>query len=596
MANSSINLTSLDFETLKEQFKTFLRSQKLFNDYDFEGSNISVLLDLMTYNTYMNAFYLNMLGSEMFLDTAQLRDSVVSHSKDLNYTPRSYRSATAKVDLIITPPADSACTAVVIPKGTSFTAKVGSNNFTFTTNEQIPVITNGRYFEATNVDIYEGVFLYDRYVMDYANTTQRFLISNENIDTESLVLNVVEDSSTVIPYTKADSLFDIDYTSTVFFIQATQNQKYEIVFGDDVSGRRPKNGSIIVAEYRVSSGSAPNGAKTFKSDGQIGGFSNVIVTTVEKAINGAFPESLESIRFNAPRRFTTQERAVTEDDYEILLKSNFPEINTISAFGGDQLNPPQYGKVFIAIDLVNADGLPDSKRAIYRDFIKKRSPVSIDPVFISPEFLYVAVKSTVRYNVNKTKLTPNDISTLVISAITSYNQTYLDDFKKTLRYSQLTRTIDNAQSSIVGNDTEVLAMKKIKPKLFSPELIAINFGIPLYNRSSALGAVHSATDDHTVTSTTFIYENQTCTLEDDGDGSINIITTTGNEHTVLRKIGTINYENGRIRMRNFSISSYSGSAIKIFARPASRDIYSSQNIILSISPEDISVNTLRVRE
>jgi len=596
MANSSINLTSLDFETLKEQFKTFLRSQKLFNDYDFEGSNISVLLDLMTYNTYMNAFYLNMLGSEMFLDTAQLRDSVVSHSKDLNYTPRSYRSATAKVDLIITPPADSACTAVVIPKGTSFTAKVGSNNFTFTTNEQIPVITNGRYFEATNVDLYEGVFLYDRYVMDYANTTQRFIISNENIDTESLVLNIIEDSSTVIPYTKAESLFDLDYTSRVFFIQACENSRYEIIFGDDVSGRRPKNGAVVVAEYRVSSGPAANGAKTFKPDGQIGGFSNVIVSTVEGANNGAFPETLESIRFNAPRRFTTQERAVTEDDYEILLKSNFPEINTISAFGGDQLDPPQYGKVFIAVDITNADGLPDSRRIVYRDFIKKRSPVSIDPVFISPEFLYVVVNSTVRYNVNRTRLTGNDIKTLVISSITSYNDTNLDDFKSTIRYSQLTRAIDDAQSSIVGNETEVLAMKKLQPKLLSPELITINFNIPLYDRLSSFNSVHNAGDEHTISSTTFVYENQTCSLEDDNNGNVNIITTTGTEHTVLRKVGTIDYSTGIITMRNFSISSYSGSHLKVYAKPASRDIYSSKNVILSISADDISVSTIGVRE
>lgn len=596
MANSSINLTSLDFETLKGQLKTYLKAQKQFVDYDFEGSNMSVLLDILTYNTYTQSFYLNMIGNEMFLDTAQLRDSVVSHAKDLNYVPRSYRSASARVDITITPSPGEACTAVVIPKGASFTTRLGSNNFTFTTDQNISVISSNNYFKASNVQIFEGSYIFDRYVMNYANTVQKFIISNETVDTNSLTLSVVEDTSTVLSYKKVENLFDLDYTSKVFFLQAAPGNKYEIVFGDGVSGRKPKDGAIIIAEYRLSSGEFPNGANTFKSDGEINGYSNVVITTVEKASGGSPAETLNSIRFNAPRKFTTQERAVTEEDYETLLKANFPEINVVSAYGGDQADPPQYGKVFVAVDLTNADALPESKRIIYRDFIKKRSPLSIDPIFIEPQYMYVKINSTVRYNINLTPLTPSDIRTLVISSIANFNDTYLNNFKKVLRYSQLTTAIDFAHPSIVGNDTDILAILKINPTLNTIQNFDINFNMPLYGGISELTQPHAASEDHVISSSSFVYENQTSYLEDDGVGNINIVTSTGATHTFLKQTGTVNYDTGAVQITNFKASEISGNSIKIYARPRTKDIFSQKNVILSIIPEDITLTVPAIRE
>jgi len=596
MANSSINLTSLDFETLKGQLKTYLKAQNQFVDYDFEGSNMSVLLDILTYNSYTNAFYLNMIGNEMFLDTAQLRDSVVSHAKDLNYIPRSYRSASARVDITITPTAGEACTAVVIPKGASFTTRLGSNNFTFTTDQNISVISSNNYFKASNVQIFEGSYIFDRYVMNYANTVQKFLISNENIDTNSLTLSVVEDTSTVLSYKKTENLFDLNYTSKVFFLQAAAGQKYEIVFGDGVSGRKPKDGAVIIAEYRLSSGEFPNGANTFKSDGEINGFSNVVITTVEKASGGSPYESLNSVRFNAPRKFTTQERAVTEEDYETLLKANFPEINTVAAYGGDQADPPQYGKVLIAVDLKNADALPESKRIIFRDFIKKRSPLSIDPIFIEPKRMYVKVVSTVKYNINLTPLSPGDIKTMVLSSIINFNDTYLDDFKKYLRYSQLTTTIDFAHPSIVGNDTDILAIMKITPKLNTVQSFDINFNMPLYTAISPLLKSHPVSEDHVISSSAFVYQNQPCNFEDDGNGNINIIVASADVHSFVKTIGTVNYDSGFVQINNLKVSEITGNAIKIYARPRSKDIFSQQNIILSIVPEDITLTVPAIRE
>ena len=588
MANSSINLTSLDFDTLKSQLKTYMKSQTRFADFDFDGSNINVLLDLLSYNSFTNAFYLNMIGNEMFLDTAQLKDSIVSHAKDLNYTPRSYRSAYANVNIMIAP--SNACTSITIPKGTSFNSRIGSNNYTFTTDQNIALLSSNNYFKAENVTLYEGAYISDQYLINYANTVQKFVISNENVDINSIIATVIEDSgATILPYTKADSLFDLNSTSQKFFIQSTQSNKYEVVFGDGVSGRKPKDNSTVLLEYRVSSGELPNGANTFTPDGAIGGHANVIISTNVKASGGAVAETIESIRFNAPRRFTTQERAVTEEDYETLLLSNFPEINTVSAYGGDKADPPQYGKVFVAVDLVNADGLPESKRIIYRDFIKKRSPVSIDPVFISPEYMYIKLTSTVNYNINITKLTPSDIQSRVISAITNFNSTYLDDFKTTLRYSNLTTAIDSAQSSIVSNETDVLAMIKIVPKLNVSQSIDVKFNLPLYDNYSPFEGIHPAKDDHTISSTAFTYQNQTCYLEDNGQGNLILVTSSGIDHSILKIIGTVDYSTGLLQIKNFLITEFVGPSIKIFAKPATRDIFSSLNTILSISTEDLQI-------
>ena len=349
MANTSIDLVGLDFNSIKTNLKTYLKNNTAFKDVDFEGSNISVLIDLLSYNTYLNSFYTNMVASEMFLDTAALRDSVVSHAKALNYTPRSFVSASANVTISISP--TSSTNSVVIPKGTSFTSRVGSNTFTFTTNENLVLSNPNNNVFTSNLTIYEGSYLTDSFVMNYSNSSQRFVISNPTVDTSSISVTVIEDNGdNNINYSKATSLIGMTSVSNNYFIEAAENQQYEIKFGDNVFGRKPKDGSVIVAEYRTSSGELPNGASTFSNDGNIDGHSNVSVSTVSNASGGALNEPIESIRYNAPRAFQTQNRAVTASDYETILKSNFSDIQSISAYGGESLVPPQFGKVFISLN------------------------------------------------------------------------------------------------------------------------------------------------------------------------------------------------------------------------------------------------------
>lgn len=598
-ANSSIVLTNLDFDAMKNTLRSYLRSQDRFQDYDFEGSNMSVLLDILAYNTYHNAFYLNMIGSEMFLDTAVLRDSVVSHAKELNYVPRSFKSAVATVDLEFTD-TDLTRRSVTIPKGTSFTARVGANNFTFTTDQIIVTndsVTQGSniVFTATDVQIYEGNYTSETFTINRQQNS-RIVLNNPNIDTSSVSVTVVEDlGAETLQYLRATSLFGLNADSKVFFIQGAVNGNYEVVFGDGVVGRQPKDNSVVIVEYRVSKGELPNGAFVFKNDGAIDQLASVKVTTKAAATSGAVAESIDSIKYNAPRHFTTQERAITTEDYETLLKLNFPEINNVAAYGGEEADPPQYGKVFVAVDLKNVDGLPDVKRDQFYKFLKPRSPVAIDPVFVSTDYTYISCDCIVRYNVNITNLNVDDIRTRALSAILDYSAVNLNGFNKKMRYSKLIQAIDASHPSVVSNELQVNAVKYYVPRLQTPLTFTLDFGIPILQLLPD-SAEHPLADSHSFVSTPFIWQGQRVYLEDNGIGNIRIVATQGQIHRELQQTGTIDYETGIITISNLVVDSFEGARMKFYITPRSKDIFSTKNSILNISEADVTINIEQVRE
>ena len=596
MANSNINLVNLDFDTLKNNFKTYLKSQDKFKDFDFDGSNMNVLLDVMSYNTYLNSFYTNMVASEMFLDTAQLRDSVMSHVKELNYLPRSFKSAEAVVDIVINTGSPNV-KSITVPKGTTFSTRIGSNSFSFSTNKNLVLSGVAGVFTASSISIYEGEYVDDSYTVNYSLANQRYILSNPTIDTDSLTVSIVEDNgATVLAYSYATSLFGLDASSKVFFIQPAENEKYEIIFGDGIVGRKPNDGAIILADYRVTNGELPNGAFKFVVDGPIESYSNVVVTTTTAAIGGAVNETIDSIKFNAPRHFTTQERAITATDYETLLKINFPEISAVSAYGGEEETPPQYGRVFISIDIANVEGLPTTKINDYYRFIKTRSPISIEPVFKNPQFTYIDIVSRVNFDTNKTDLSTEDIKTLVISAINSYNTSNLNNFKKTLRYSRLLDAIDGAHPSIISNETSVRAIKSIAPALNVAQNIVINFEMPLENNIfQSSPARHLSAVKQTISSSGFIFQNKICSIEDDGNGILKLISTDSSFDNVIKDIGTVDYDTGSLVITNFNISDFTRgkNEILVYARPKSNDIYSSKNTILNIRTEDLAITAVR---
>ena len=597
MANSSLVLTQLDFNSYKESLKTYLMEQDAFKDYDFDSSNINVLLDVLSYNSYLNGFYLNMIGNEMFLDSAKLRDSVVSHAKELNYLPRSFGSAEASIQLTVTP-TDSATQSVLVPKGTTFQSRVDDYTYAFTTNENI-VMTNANngVFTSDEIVIYEGNYLSETYVVNY-NNPLIFKINNKTVDVSSINVTIIEDNgSQTIQYARATSLFGYNSTSKVFFVQPGIGDKYEIVFGDGVVGRKPKNNAIVVIEYRVCNGELPNGAFKFINTGRIDNHANVSVRTLTAAHNGTVAEDMNSIKYNAPRAFTTQERAITAEDYENLLKINFPEINAVTAYGGEDASPPQYGRIFVSVDLKGVDGLPKIKETEYKRFLKSRASVAMEPLFVSPDYIYLKVDSNVKYNINKTGLNPEDVRTYVIAAIQTYASTNLNNFARTLRYSRLVNDIDNAEASIISNETEVELIKYITPVLNASQNLTVDFKCPLTAEVPFLADEHPIIDIHAITSTPFTYSGITnCTLEDNGDGIVRIVTPVGNSHKKIIDIGTVNYDTGLVSINDFKISQFVGTSLKIYAIPRFKDIASTQNVIFNIVEPDINITIEQIRE
>jgi len=595
-ANSSIVLSQLDFDSYKGSLQQFLKSQDEFKDYNFDSSNMNVLLDVLSYNTYLQTFYLNMVGNEMFLDSAKLRDSVISHSKELNYLPRSFRSAVAKINVVINA-TDPTKKSIVMPKGTSFISRVGDDSFSFSTDNNIVSTSSNSTFVIEDVEIYEGSFLNETYIVDYVDPI-KYKINNKKVDISSVEVLVIEDNgSNQIEYRRTTSLFDLDETSMIFFIQPTSGETYEIVFGDGVIGRRPKNNSIIIIEYRICNGELPNGAQKFISSGRIDGEANITVSTVQNASSGAVAESLESIKYNAPRAFTTQERAVTAEDYENLLKTNFPEVNAVVAYGGEDANPPQYGKVFVSVDLKDIDGLPIIKREEYTKFLRSRSTVAMESIFISPEYTYLDVRTNVKYNINKTGFNPDDIRTIVTSSMLNFASINLNNFSKTLRYSRFINDIDDSDSSILSNETEISLIKYVFPKLNVAQNISIDFKIPLLSNMSKTSDEHLATDNHGVYTSSFTYEGQAgCIIEDDGDGTLNISVPVGASHRKLKSVGIVDYDRGQLNIDTLNISNLSGSVLKVYVVPRNKDISSNQNTILNILEPDISITVEQIRE
>ena len=615
MANSSIDLVPLDFDSYKASLIQFLQSQDQFKDYNFEASNINVLLDILSYNTYKNSFYLNMAFAESFIDSAQLKESLFSHAKELNYVPRSARSSVANISLSFSASGESQ--PYTIAKGETFTTLIKQNSYTFTSAEDIIISSPNTTFTST-FNIYEGYYVNESYLFDSNIPSQKFMINNENVDLDSLTVSVYEDGSSVpINYIRSSTLLDLTEKSEVYFVQGSLDARYEILFGDGIIGRKPKNNSLIVLQYRVTAGGDANGAKVFSANfdptgaGELLSAVNVTVnpfTTSSNvnaqgySVNGDAPESLESIRYYAPRHFQTQERAVTVSDYQTVLKTKFPEIGAITVYGGEELSPPRYGKVFVAVDIKNVEGLPDAKKTEYYSYLKSRSPLSIDPIFTEPAFTYVAVNSKIKYNKNITTQTIQNIEANVVSTVTTFANTYLNDFNSSLRYSKLVTDIDKSDTSIISNQTDLVVYKKLNPKLGTPQNLEINFNIPLketyyvLDKISTVKSAHQTEEVHTVYSSLFTYNGEKCELEDNGNGVVRIIRKTDLSHVVLKNIGTVDYEKGIVKLNNFTLDSYDGNYLKLYVETKEKDIISSKNEILSIEPDEINVTVEAVRE
>ena len=487
------------------------------------------------------------------------------------------------------------------------------DSYSFSVESDQILTSSNNTFNAT-FNIYEGTYVSDSYIVDRSIEIQKFKITNKSIDTDSLSVLVYENGNTnPTTYKRANTLLDLNENSQVYFVEAATGGGYQVLFGDSIIGRLPNDGSVIVLDYRVTAGELSNGAKNFTpnfdptNSGGMTAPMNVTVnpytanTSSTYSVNGAAAESLDSIRYYAPRHFQTQERAVTSGDYSILLKNQFPEISAISVYGGEEADPPRYGKVFVSVDIKNVDGLPDSKKSEYYSFLKSRSPLSIDPIFIEPAFSYIQVNSKVKYNINNTTRSPQNIKAAIILKISEYADTYLNNFDAKLRYSKLIQSIDSVDVSIVSNDSDLVLYKKIYPvsDLGQNFIVPFNMALQLTDYagdSNFYSSVHKNNVDRTITSSVFNYLGSNCILEDDGIGKIKIVKPVGNYHNVIKDIGTVDYTTGLVKLNNLNISSYDGNSFKIYAKTRDKDIIGAKNEITSIEYDEINVSVEAIRE
>lgn len=600
MANTSINLVDLDFASLKNSFKTYLQEQTIFKDYDFEGSNLNVLLDLLSYNTFKNAFYLNMVLSEAFLDSAQLRNSVLSHAKELNYLPNSVRSAksTVQVTFNVEEGNDGPFT---IQKGSPFTTLVKSDAYTFTIPETITVSSaNNTYSFET--DIYEGIYVKDTYTFLEGIENQRFRVTNRNVDTNSITVVVYEDNTEIGDiYTVTNTLLGVTETSKVFFIQPVGNGYYEILFGENLFGRQPKINSTIVIDYRISAGSLANGARLFSLDfdpTDLGAMSSYTISTIANASGGADEQSIESIRKLAPRYFAAQQRAIASDDYKSLVLSAFSEVvSDVSVYGGETVEPKQYGKVIVSIKPVGNEIATDIVKTTIASYLEKYASIPTRIVVKDPEYFFLEIKTTIQYDTTLTSKTATELRSTVRRAIDDYSNENLEIFNNDFRYSKFVKEIDDSDVSIVSNDTNVRLIKKLTPRINFRETFVIG-----YNNALHPGRVTPTLEQSLgltiVESSIFTFQDESgnnytdSKIIDDGRGRLIVYAYINDIFTVLNSnVGSVNYETGRVSISNLRVSDYSGF-VSIYVTLRAKDVIVKQSDFLSVNLQDVTINVI----
>ena len=592
---TKLDISQLDFDGIKDNLKTFLSQQDEFTDYDFQGAGMNVLLDVLAYNTHYLGYNANMMANEMYLDSADQRSSVVSLAKQVGYTTRSATSSQATIDVVVN---NGSGASITMSRGTKFTTTVDGTNYSFVNNADVSISPADGVYKFSNLVVYEGTYLNYKYTANTTDTDQRFIIPNDNVDTTTLTVKIQESSSdsTTNTYSLASGITNIDSTSKVYFLQEVENGRFEVYFGDGVLGQSVADGNIVILDYITCNREEANGATSFTLSGTVGGFSNVTITTIGNAAGGNAPETIKSIKYNAPRDYSSQDRAVTADDYKVLVKSLYANAQSVQVYGGEDAATPDYGKVYVSIKAKSGSNLTEVTKTSLVQSLKSFAVASVTPVIIDPETTFIILETTFKYD---SSLTTKDISTIetnVLDAITTYNTDTLEDFTGMFRYSAVGQVIDGAESSILSNITRVKMYKNITPTLNSGLKYTLSFNNAFFNPHSG----HNTTGGGIVSSTGFKINDDSSTnehfLDDDGNGNIRVYYLNGTVRVYTSStFGTINYTTGEIILTSAhltSISNVDGAAstiVRVTVQPDSNDIVPVRNQVLSIDTTNSTI-------
>lgn len=587
-SKNRLNVSELDYDQIRSNLKSYLQSQSQFQDYDFEGSALSTVIDVLAYNTFYNAFNANMMANELYLDTSQVRNNVISHAKTLGYIPRSRTAAFAGIDVTVNSPANSP-SSLTIDRGTVFTTKIDNKNYQFVNLEAQTIQPVNNVYKFSNLIITQGSIRTYEYIVDNTDTRQRFDIPDSNVDTSTLIVKVKPNanSSDTAVYARVQNVVDVDGDSQVYFLQEGIDGKFEIYFGDNIFGNKLEAGNIIQLEYLVSEGKSANGAKTFSLSGSIQGNSNVTITTVSKSGGGADREDIESIRFNAPLSFLSQNRVVTADDYSTIIKNNYSDAETVAVWGGEENEPPEYGKVYISVKPKSAETLTAvQKQFIVDNILKTKNLVSITPEIIDPSYTYISLHTFFKYDPNLTSLTSGELKQKVIGVIQDYNDTVLQKFDGVFRQSQLLSAIDNCDPSILNSTVRVFMQKRFVPTIGTPARYELEFSSPLYTTRST---------EEVISSSAFTLNGQTHFIEDYNPAGVlehklRIYRTVANQKIVtVLDAGYIEPEKGLFVLTSFNPEAFAGNYITITSSPNSNDIAPKRNQLLQIDMNNVTV-------
>jgi hypothetical protein len=591
---------NLDFDQIKTEIKSYLRANSNFTDFDFEGSNFSVLIDTLAYNTYINAFNSNMIVNESFLDSATLRENVVSLARNIGYVPRSRTAAKAQVSFS-TAVAGTSATAT-LQAGLVCTGNVDNTSYTFAIPEDITTSVTDNVATFSNIDVYQGIFLSKEFTVD-TSLNQRFLLDNSYVDTSTISVYVKGPGETGlgVEYQLVNNILNLSGDSKIYLIQEVQDEKYEILFGDGLIGEKLQNGSVITVHYIVTDGADGNGASLFSYSGSVkdsaGNIPNpgsVTVTTSQASQNGSDTESIDSIKYFAPRIYSSQYRAVTARDYEAIIKLIYPDTESVSVVGGEELDPPEFGTVTISIKPKNGSFVSDFNKSQILSKLKNYTVSSINQKIVDLKILYVEVDSAVYYNSNKVS-TAESLKTMVTTSLNDYsNSVDLNKFGGRFKYSKIQQVIDNTDTAITSNITKIIIRRDLKAALNTSAQYELCFGNQFHVNPAGRNIKSTGFKIAGEIDMVYLTDIPNADLK---TGTLSIVkeTSDGTIRVINKSAGTVDYLHGEINLGTVNITSTQriNDIIEIQAFPESNDVVGLKDLYLSFNVSDSTINMVR---
>ena len=593
--SSQIVATDLDFDKISDNIKTYLKGQERFKDYDFEGSNLNVIIDMLAYAGHISGVNTNIAASEMFLDSAQIRKNVVSRAKDLGFVPASEQASSAQLNMKLsnvrnangTIPSENDMT---LPRGHNFSTVYDGVTYNFVNTTSVVPTRDNVSFSYPTVDIVQGQYITDSFVFDSQIKNSKFVLANSRVDRSRLEVSV-NSNGIVSKYTLSTEVSTITSSSRVFYAQENEEGFIEIYFGDDVLGQGLVDGDLISATYITVDDIHADGAKLFTMSDAINGFSNAELTTLSNASGGAEKEDVESIKFKATKFYTSQNRLVTLNDYKAKVSEYYPNADAVAVWGGEDNDPPEYGKVFISLKPQNSDYLSEVEKAEVTTKLNQLNMLTVRPVIKDAEIVKILLTTVFKYNANDTTLSRGEIETIVRNAIVNFDNTNLNNFDSIFRHSNLVKDIDASNTAILSNITNVRLRKRKQVNLSKSEGFIIEFGNGFFHPHVG----HNKASGGILTTTGFKVDGDsvnTYFFDDDGSGVVRRYSIQGGVRVFAdQAAGTIDYTSGKISVSaiNFTSTVNSDTSIDFTVLPSSDDVVAIRGSLIDISVDDIKV-------